>query len=146
MSKLAAGSAKLAGVDAARSAATPVSPLIPTVPGVVNASFFMGHPWPVSPNGFFGWPDSVDYLVQAAAPLRASVVVSTGTDDAANQTLLVALGGAAQTVFNITCPRSGNWDVYLPCPPVTFSFPAGVSTLRVTRGRSWLGTIAVAAA
>jgi hypothetical protein len=138
---------KLAAIDRARATAVAPSPLIPVMPATLNASFFAGHPTPATPNGFSGWPDSCDYFVQAAAPLRVVVTLTAGCDDPAPAVVSIGLGGVTRSVQNVTCPSSGNWATYKNCTPSgVFELPAGVSVFRVTRGRPWLGTVDIAEA
>lgn len=138
---------KLAAIDAARATPVALSPLIPAVPSVLNASFFVGHPEPATPDGFSGWPAACDYMVFSAAPQRLAVTLTVGTDDAGTQNLTVGLGGAARNVQTVFCASSGNWATYVPCNATApFDVPAGVSVFRVTRGRQWLGEVRIAAA
>ena len=145
-------SAKLRGIDAARATPVPLSPLIPaldSLPLVLNASVFVGHPIPPSPNGFFGWPPAPYYMVQAGAPVSVTVTVTAGADDPAVVPLSVSLGGAAPVSANVTCKGSGNYLNFTACettPP--FSVPKGASVFRVQRPGNglWLGTVTFAAA
>lgn len=133
---------KLAAIDAARSTPVAISPLIPRVPGTLNASLFVGHPVPPTPDGFSGWPDAVDYLVYSAAPQRLTVTVTVGTDDVGLQNLTVALGGATRNTQIVFCPSSGDWSKYSPCNATTpFDVPEGVAVFRVQRGRLWVGEL-----
>jgi hypothetical protein len=67
-------SVKLTAIDSARATPTTVSPSIPVLRAptglVLNASFFVGHPIPVSPNGFSGWPTLLYYFVNAPVPVQ----------------------------------------------------------------------------
>jgi len=139
---------KLAAVDRARATPVAVTPLIPAVPATLNASFFVGHPVPPQPNGFQGWcVDACDYFVRAAAPLRVTVTLTAGSDDAAAANLTIALGGPTRKIQTVACPSSGNWARYVPCAPSQpFDLPAGVSVFRVGRGRPWLGELLIAEA
>ena len=141
-------SPKLAAVDQARATPVATTPLIPAVPATLNASFFVGHPVPATPNGFSnGWCSECDYFVQALTPLRVVVTLTTGTDDATASNLTIGLGGPARNIQTVACPSSGNWAKYVACAPSQpFDLPAGVSVLRVGRGRPWLGQVIIAAA
>ena len=139
---------KLRAVDQARATAVATSPLIPTLPATLNASFFVGHPVPAQPNGFQGWcSEACDYFVQSAAPLRVTVTLTTGSDDAAAANVTVGLSGPTRNVQTVACPSSGIWAKYVPCAPSQpFDVPAGVSVFRIGRGRPWLGQVIIAAA
>jgi hypothetical protein len=50
---------KLSAIDTALATPVGVSPLIPTIPTILNASLFVGHKTPASPNGFNGWPGTL---------------------------------------------------------------------------------------
>lgn len=50
---------KLSAIDTALATPVGISPLIPTIPATLNASFFVGHRNPASPNGFNGWPSTL---------------------------------------------------------------------------------------
>ena len=143
-------SPKLAGIDGALAAGpVPTSPLLgPTLPASFNASLFVGHAVPPSPDGFCcGWGTTVSYFVQAAAPGSYTVTVTAGTDDSGPQSILVAVGGETAQVQNLTCASGNGWSNYTPCnTSAPFDFPAGVSVLRVTRIRQWLGTVSIEAA
>lgn len=142
-------SPKLAGIDAALAAGpVPTSPLLgPLLPASFNASLFVGHAVPPSPDGFCcGWDTSVSYFVQATAPGSYTVTVTAGTDDSGPQSLLITVGGDAPQVQNVTCASANGWNNYSPCnTSAPFAFPAGVSVLRVTRNRLWLGTVSIEA-
>ena len=140
-------SPKLAAIDRARAAAVAVSARIPAIPAALNASYFVGHREPASPDGFVGWPDPVYYLVQAPAPMRVVVTLTAGSDDAAPANMTIGLGGAARNEQTVACPSSHNWATYVDCAPsAPFDVPAGVAVFRVVRGRPWLGEVKIAAA
>lgn len=87
------------------------------------------------------------YMVQTAAPVRVTVTLTAGSDDSGDSILALGLGGEARQEQNITCPSSGNWASYVPCATSTpLDVPAGVSVLRVIKGRPWLGTVDIALA
>jgi hypothetical protein len=141
-------SPKLAAIDLARSTAVAISPLIPSLPAVLNASFFVGHPQPPSPNGFNGWPDTLDYFVQnsGAQPLQVTVQLSAGTDDSTPTTIGISLSGESRNTQNVTCPPSGNWATYVNCSlSGVFTVPPGSAVFRlVHRGRPWIGQLDIA--
>ena len=84
---------------------------------------------------------------ESAAPLRVTVTLTAGSDDAAAANLTVGLGGPTRNVQTVACPSSGNWAKYVPCAPSQpFDVPAGVSVFRIGRGRPWLGQVIIAAA
>ena len=143
-------SPKLSGIDAAIAAGpVPTSPLLgPTLPAEFNASLFVGHAIPPSPDGFCcGWGSTVSYFVQAAAPGSYTVAVTAGTDDSGPQSILIAVGGESPQVQNVSCASANGWSNYSPCNvSAPFAFPAGVSVVRVTRNRLWLGTLSIQAA
>ncbi len=132
----------------ARDSVVAVSPLLPVLPSAgsqplaINASFFVGHPVPPTPNGFLGWPDSVDYMVNVPAATRVRITVTAGSDDPGVLPLNVTLGGAAPTLVPTTCPSSGDWAKYVNCTSTpAFDVSPGVSVFRIGRGRLWLGAI-----
>ena len=143
---------KLRGIDAARASTVPVSALIPSLdalPLVLNASFFVGHPIPPSPNGFFGWPPAPGYMLHASAPVSVRVTVTAGTDDTGVLPLNVTLGGAAPLLQTVSCKGSGNYQNYTACGETQpFAVPAGISVFRIGRPGNglWLGTITFEAA
>jgi len=140
---------KLAGIDAARNSVTPISPLIPFMPiSTFNASFFVGHPLPPTPNGFLGWPNDVPYMFQSDLPIRVSLTLTiSAADSTVNYTLPVTRGGVEQVTELLRCTRSGDWKKFIPCNNnVTFNVPAGVSVFRISKGRTWLGEITISLA
>ena len=140
-------SPKLAAIDRARATAVPLSPAIPAIPATLNASYFVGHRVPASPNGFSGWPDSLDYIVRADAPLRVVVTLSAGCDDPDAKNMTIGLGGAARNIQTVSCPSSGDWATYRNCTPsAPFHVPSGVAVFRVVKGRPWLGSVDIAVA
>ncbi len=139
-------SAKLTAIDMARAQAPTVSAAIPSLSApaglAINASYFVGHPIPVSPNGFNGWPTRVYYLVYAPAALRVTATLSTGSDDVSSTTTTIALGGPVQDMREVDCPSSGNWATYVNCTTTApFDVPAGVSVFLVIKQRPWLGSL-----
>ncbi len=151
---------KLAAIDAAIAGGpAPTSPLIPCIDPAagcgsgggaggsvtLNASFFAGHPFPASPNGFFGWPSILNYPVQTNRSLSVTLVVTTATEYPGNVTLGVSMGGAAPTVFAVNCPPSGDWARYTPCAAAgPFAVPPGVTVFRVVRPPAhapWVGEL-----
>jgi hypothetical protein len=87
------------------------------------------------------------YMVQTAAPVRVTVTLTAGSDDTGDSVIALGLGGEARQEQNITCPSSGNWATYVPCATSTpLDVPAGVTVLRVVKGRPWLGTVDIALA
>jgi hypothetical protein len=92
-------------------------------------------------------PPASYYMVQTAAPVRVTVTLTAGSDDTGDSIIALGLGGEARVEQNITCPSSGNWATYVPCATSTpLDIPAGVTVLRVIKGRPWLGTVDIALA
>jgi hypothetical protein len=86
-------------------------------------------------------------MVQTAAPVRVTVTLTAGSEDSGSSIVTLGLGGVTRNEQNITCPSSGNWGNYTPCATSTpLDIPAGVSVLRVIKGRPWLGTVDIALA
>lgn len=86
-------------------------------------------------------------MVQTAAPVRVTVTLTAGSDDTGDSIVSLGLGGMSRNEQNITCPSSGNWANYTSCSTSTpLDIPAGVSVLRLIRGRPWLGTLDIALA
>lgn len=142
-------SPKLDGINyAVYNGTVPVSSVIPTVPVRLNASYFTGHPYPPTCDGFDRWPSILNYLLQAPSTMNISITVTTASEYPGNVTLQVGIGGILPNVQNITCFSSGNWYNYTICEPMDqiFTIPEGVSTVRVVRPAAyppWIGEIIV---
>ena len=144
-------SPKLRGIDAARATAVPVNEAIPSLdalPLTLNASFFVGHPQPAQPNGFFGWPPAPSYMVRSASPVRVALTVTAGADDPSVVPLVVSLGGAVPVSMTVFCRGSGDYTKYAACEATGgFDVPAGVSVFRLLRPGNglWLGEVTFSA-
>ena len=141
-------SPKLDGINyAIFNGSVPISSKIPTIPVNLNASYFTGHPYPPTCDGFDHWPAMLNYLVQSNEIQNISITVTAASEYPGNVTLQVSISNEIPDIRNITCISSGNWYNYTNCfPAQTFMIGEGVSTIRVVRPSQyppWIGEILI---
>jgi hypothetical protein len=120
---------KIAGIDAVRTSPPPALAIGTALPGVVNATNFVGHPVPeVDPYlRYIGMNNTYYYLVRTGAARSYQITVYTaGTTSGP---LGVSINNKPETIVNT--PNTGSDTNFQACSPVTLNFDSGINVVRL---------------